>query len=199
MLIVRGLSDRRGRPAPSAERDAGGARDLDLLVPLELLRCVGGQHGEVDLVEPVGVEERQQVVAEHVLGGVGSGWIHRSAVALEPVARELMKAGVLLARVELECVRWAPGAAADQRCDLVAPVGCAHVVPAFSFGAERDPVARSIGADSQAVDVLAVAFAIALDDRADGVGTAPLGGCVPVLFGHARLRGLMEGTTHARS
>src|SRR5450755_3922347 len=110
---------------------------------------------------------------------------HRAPVALEPVAGELVKAGVLLARVELERVRRSPYAATDQRCDLVAPVGCSKVVPAFALGTKRHPVALPVGADPQAVGVLPVALAVALDDCADGRGPAALLGGVPVRWSHA--------------
>src|SRR5450755_4628672 len=89
---------------------------------------------------------------------------HRAPVALEPVAGELVKAGVLLARVELERVRRSPRAATDQRCDLVAAIGCPNVIPALALGTERHPVTRPVGADAQAVGVLPVALAVALDD-----------------------------------
>src|SRR5690349_7511687 len=128
------------------------------------------------------------MVAEHVLGGVGGGLVDRAPVALQPVAGELVKARVLIAGIKFEGVRRPPGAAADQAGDLVAPIGGAHVVPTLALGAERDPVALSEGADSQAVCVLAVALAVALDDRASDLGPAPLGGRLLVLGGHACLR-----------
>jgi hypothetical protein len=105
------------------------------------VRPLRRQHGVVDLIESVGVEERQQMVAEHVLDLVGRGCVHRSAVALEPVAGELVTPRVLLAGIELEGIRRSPYAAADQAGDLVAPVGGADVVPAVALGAQRDPVA----------------------------------------------------------
>jgi hypothetical protein len=117
------------------------------------------------------VEERQQVLAEHVLGGVGGGFVHRSPVALVPIAREFVKTGILLARIELERGRRSPCAATDQARDLVAPIGCAHVVPSLPLGAKRDPVALSIRPHAQPVGVLTVALAVALDDRTDRLGS----------------------------
>jgi hypothetical protein len=135
------------------------------------------------------------MVAEHVLRLLGSGLIYRSLVALEPVAGELVKAGVLLSGIEFERIRRSPCAAADQAGDLVTPIGRADVVPAFALGAERNPVALSVGAYAQAVGVLAVAFAVALDDCADGLGPGAPGSRRRVRWGHSCLRRVVGGTT----
>ena len=85
-------------------------------------------------------------------------------VSVEPVAGELVEPWVLLARVECEVVRRTPYAAADQRRDLVSPVGSAEVIPPLPLGAERDPEPLPIRADAESVGVLAVTLAVALDD-----------------------------------
>jgi hypothetical protein len=82
------------------------------------------------------MQERKKVMAEQVLDLVRRRFIHGSSVALEPVACELVEAGVLLARIELERVRRAPGATADEGRDLVASIRGADVVPAFALGAK---------------------------------------------------------------
>jgi hypothetical protein len=81
----------------------------------------------------------------------------------------------------------------DEGGDLGAAVGGADVVPALAFGAEGDPVALAVGADPQAVGVLSIALAVALDDRADGLGPGaarqpsdpPVGSCMPPSDGWA--------------
>jgi hypothetical protein len=48
--------------------------------------------------------------------------------------------------------------AAHKRGDLVAPIGCSHVIPPVSLGSERHPEALAVGADAQAIAELAVAL-----------------------------------------